>query len=182
MVPKKGPLLTVEAFARAVETCPNLRLDLVGDGPLFGAAVDLVDALRLGGRVIFHGSLPNDDVLDLMERADVFLQHSLTDPATGDEEGLPVAILEAMSRSLPVVATRHAGIPEAVVDGATGLLVDEGDVATMAERIAYLYGEPVVRQAMGRRGWAWALEHFSWARERAALLELLGLDDVDATW
>ena len=62
-----------------------------------------------------------------MEAADVLIQHSVVDPATGDEEGLPVAILEGMGCGLPVVATRHAGIPESVVEGETGMLVDEGD-------------------------------------------------------
>ena len=60
-----------------------------------------------------------------MKKAHIFLQHSVTCPITGDEEGVPVAILEAMASGLPVVSTFHAGIPEAVVDGKTGFLVSE---------------------------------------------------------
>ena len=60
------------------------------------------------------------------------VEHSITNPENGDEEGLPAAIQEAMAHGMAVVSTRHAGIPEAVVEGQTGLLVDEGDVEGMA--------------------------------------------------
>jgi glycosyltransferase involved in cell wall biosynthesis len=110
-----------------------------------------------------------------MRDADMFLQHSITDPATGDEEGLPVAVLEAMANALPVVATRHAGIPEAVLEGATGYLVDEGDTASMADRIVALARDADRRRNMGRAGWQRAGENFSREKERAALLNILGL-------
>jgi len=108
-----------------------------------------------------------------MDEADIFVQHSMTDPETGDEEGLPVAILEAMSAALPVVSTRHAGIPEAVVDGSTGYLVNEGESAAMAERLIILARNHDLREPLGAAGWARAKEHFTWDRERASLLHIL---------
>src|SRR5690606_2027114 len=96
-------------------------------------------------------------------------------PGTGDEEGLPVAILEAMASGLPVVSTRHAGIPEAVIEGTTGYLVDEGDTAGMAAHVVRLARDAELRRRMGHAGWQRALQSFSWPRERARLLELLGL-------
>jgi glycosyltransferase involved in cell wall biosynthesis len=175
MAPKKAPLLTLEAFRRASETCPNLRLDYVGSGALYPAAQQFVRAFNLDDQVSLHGERPNQFVQLLMRGADIFLQHSMTDPVTGDEEGMPVAILEAMANGLPVVSTRHAGIPEAVEDGASGYLGAEGDSVGMAERLCILAQDSDARRRMGEAGWVRAKEHFSWHQERTSLLRLLGL-------
>src|SRR4051794_36718850 len=111
LVAKKSPLTTISAFAAVAADHPALRLDVVGDGPLLDAAADLVGRTGLTDRVTLHGAQPPAFVLDLLRRSHVFAQHSVVDPTTGDEEGLPVAVLEAMAAALPVVATRHAGIP-----------------------------------------------------------------------
>ncbi|HEY8510006.1 MAG TPA: glycosyltransferase, partial [Steroidobacteraceae bacterium] len=105
--------------------------------------------------------------------ADLFLQHSVVDPVTGDEEGLPVAILEASASALPVVSTVHAGIPEAVDDGVSGFLVKEGDVQGMADAIVALASDGQRRIEMGLAGWRRVREQFSTAREREAFNELL---------
>jgi len=86
-----------------------------------------------------------------------------------------VSILEAMASALPVVSTRHAGIPEAVFDGVTGFLVEPGDSVAMAEQILKLASDPVQRQELGLAGWRYARDHFTWERERASLLHVLGL-------
>jgi colanic acid/amylovoran biosynthesis glycosyltransferase len=175
MVRKKAPLLTLEAFRRASTSCASLHLDYVGGGDLLPAAQQFVRDYDLANRVKLHGTQPNEMVQRLMRDSDIFLQHSITDPETGDEEGLPVAILEAMAQSLPIVSTRHAGIPEAVDEGVTGYLVDEGDSTAMAERLIALSQKPAQRQTMGRAGWQKAKEVFSWEKERTDLLDLLGL-------
>lgn len=175
MVAKKAPGLLIEAFRQALRMNSRLRLDYIGDGELFNEAGALVRQHGLEDKITLHGNRAHDVVLGLMSTADIFLQHSRTDPATGDEEGLPVAILEAMAQGLPVVATRHAGIPEAVIDGATGYLVNSGDVAGMATAIARLANQPELRMRLGEAGWRRASLHFSWQRERLALLELLNL-------
>jgi glycosyltransferase involved in cell wall biosynthesis len=176
MVGKKAPLLVLEAFRRAVAGEPGLRLDYVGDGPLLSAARQYV-AVHHMTSVTLHGSVPNSRVRALMNAADVFVQHSITDGDTGNQEGLPVAILEAMAAGLPVVSTSHAGIPEAVRDTRTGFLVPEGDTAGMAEAILTLVGSRELRTSMGIAGWELAHERFAWARERAGLLTVLGLRD-----
>jgi len=175
MVAKKAPILTLDAFRRAAESCPALRLDYIGEGQLLSAVHQFVRAFDLSDRVTLHGGQCNEFVQELMMKADVFLQHSMTDPETGDEEGLPVAILEAMANSLPVVSTRHAGIPEAVLDGVTGYLVEEGDSGGMADRIITLAGNPDLRCCMGEAGWNRAKAYFSWEKEKAELLSILGL-------
>jgi len=175
MVSKKAPILLLDAFRRAAEVCPELRLDYAGGGELLPAAEQFVHAFGLAERVRLHGPQPSDAVHDLLGKADLFLQHSIVDPATGDEEGLPVSILEAMAQGLPVISTRHAGIPEAVAEGETGFLVAEGDTRAMADRIVRLAGRPELRRDMGVGAWIRARELFSWERERASLLDLVGL-------
>lgn len=178
MVPKKSPLSAVKAFAAASELRPKLRLDFIGGGPELRPVAQFVERHPpVAGTIVLHGAQPNAVVQQAMCAAEIFIQHSLSDPETGDEEGLPVAILEAMAAGLPVVATRHSGIPEAVEDGVTGYLVDEGDTAAMADRIVRLARDPERRTTMGRAGWARARDRFSWARERDALLRTLRQSD-----
>jgi colanic acid/amylovoran biosynthesis glycosyltransferase len=175
MVAKKAPLLTLEAFRRARMQFNDVSLDFIGSGPLLAAATQFVREHDLSEVVRLHGDQPPEVVHDLMRRADIFLQHSITDPLTGDEEGLPVAILEAMSHALPVIATQHAGIPEAIEDGESGFLVPEGDVEAMAARISRLVQSDDHRARLGIKAWETALAKFSWERERSQLLELLQL-------
>lgn len=176
MVRKKAPLTLIRAFATAAASVPDLRLDLVGDGPLLPAVRKLVADEALEGKVIVHGSQPNDVVQQLLARADIFVQHSVVDVETGDSEGLPVAILEAMAHGLPVVATRHAGIPEAIEDGVSGELVEEHDWVTMAARLVELSCNPAQRRALGRAAWERAKERYAWPSQRLALLDVLGLE------
>jgi colanic acid/amylovoran biosynthesis glycosyltransferase len=176
MVAKKAPLLTLAAFRIAHEARPALRLDFIGHGELLSAASCFVRDAGLGAAVSLLGFQPPPVVRQKMMEADVFVQHSVVDPATGDEEGLPVAILEAMSCRLPVVSTRHAGIPEAVIEGQTGLLVDEGNIEGMAERIISLADNDTMRRSMGDAAWQRAKDLFTWESERASLLRLLKLD------
>jgi glycosyltransferase involved in cell wall biosynthesis len=174
MVAKKAPIFVLDALRRAGEKSHRrLHLDYVGAGDLLPAAQQFVRAFGLEDRVTLHGGVHGGEVRRLLERADIFVQHSITDPLTGDEEGLPVAILEAMALTLPVVSTTHAGIPEAVIDGVTGCLVDEGDIVGMADRIVTLAEDTGLRSRMGIAGWERVKRFFTWERERADLLRLL---------
>ena len=175
MVPKKAPLITIRAFEKASLECPNLHLDFVGDGVLFSTVEDYVEKSQLVDKMTLHGSQPNNVVLDMMQRAQIFLQHSMTDPQTGNEEGLPVAILEAMANGLPIVTSKHAGIPEAVVSGANGYLVNERDENSMAQCIIDLYNDSAMREKLGRNSWLRAKGNFSWEVERRQLIKIMDL-------
>jgi glycosyltransferase involved in cell wall biosynthesis len=166
MVPKKAPIVLLESFRLAAQRDPALTLDYIGGGPLFPAAAQFVRACGLEDRVRLHGIAPEAVKQQLLGECGVFVQHSMTDPETGDEEGLPAAIQEAMAAGMAVVSTRHAGIPEAVIEGETGLLVDEGDVQAMAEAFV-LIGDRA--GAMGRAGHAEAHAKHAWACERGRL-------------
>ncbi len=173
MTAKKGPIYLLEAFRRAVARDPALSLDYVGGGELLSAARQFVDATGLDDRVTLHGAASEAVKQRLLAECGVFVQHSLTDPATGDEEGLPASIQEAMANGLAVVSTRHAGIPEAVEDGRTGLLVDEGDVGAMAEAIL---AAPARAAELGAAGARRAASLYGWEHERARLLAWLMAD------
>lgn len=174
-VEKKAPQCTIEAFARISSRHPAARLEMVGDGPLLAACRTLAAALGVHDRVIFHGSRDHTFVHAAMARAAVFVQHSVTAP-NGDTEGLPVAILEAMACGLPVVATLHAGIPEAVVEGDNGYLVPELDVQRMADAIDAVLSNAALRERMGRTARSRARAHFSAERQISRLRAILGLE------
>ena len=177
-VEMKAPDLTVEAFARIADRFPQARLDLVGDGELMPRVAALVAEKRLGDRVTLHGYQSLAACAALMARAAVFVQHSRTD-SRGRVEGFPVAIAEAMASALPVVSTRHSGIPEHVEHGVSGLLVAEGDVAGMAEALARLVADPDEARAMGRAGRAYALAHLDRAEAHRRLRALMGLPEPE---
>ena len=174
LVEKKAPHLTIEAFARVGEQFPDAELDLVGEGPLRDRCTTLIHDLKVADRVRMHGARPHQFVTDLMQRASLFVQHSVTGQ-DGDTEGLPVAILEAMSAALPVVSTRHSGIPEAVEEGVTGLLVDEHDVSGMTDAMAQLLGDAARATEMGTAGRQRVIRRFTQEQAGDRLRGILGL-------
>jgi glycosyltransferase involved in cell wall biosynthesis len=167
-VAKKGPLQTIRAFARQ----PIGELWMVGDGPLFEDARRLVQDLQLQSRVCFLGVKTQPEVADLMRQVRVFVQHSLIAP-DGDSEGNPVSVMEAQLSGLPVVATRHAGIPDVVLDGCTGLLVEEGDVQGMAAAMERLMADPGLAARFGRAGRDRVLAGFTLGHHLQALTGFL---------
>ena len=176
IVEKKGPMLTLKAFQIAHREHPNLRLEMIGRGPLLETCREYCREHGLSDVVTLHGGIGHDFVKERLRAADIFVLHSMRD-SNGNEEGLPVSLLEGMANGLPVVSTIHAGIPEAVTDGETGYLVREGDIEAMAGRISQLAGNADLRRSMGQAGRARAAERFSVEWEMRRLRELMfGID------
>jgi colanic acid/amylovoran/stewartan biosynthesis glycosyltransferase WcaL/AmsK/CpsK len=154
LVEKKGPILLVRAFREALDRIPknvDLVLDMIGEGPLRLALESEIARLELGANVRLLGALPHAVVSRRMQEAHLYIQHSVT-ADDGDQEGHPIALMEASACGLPIVGTRHNGFPEVVLDGRTGYLVDEGDVCGMGERIAHLVRNPKDWAELGARG------------------------------
>jgi colanic acid/amylovoran biosynthesis glycosyltransferase len=154
-VDKKAPILTLLAFKRVAQEFADARLVMGGEGELRESTGRAAVALGLEEKVEFPGILRRDDVLRHFQQAAIFVQHSVVPECgayAGDSEGTPVALLEAMSCGLPVVSTRHGGIPDAVEHGAQGLLVKEGDVSSMAAAMTDLLRSPEKCTLMGRQG------------------------------
>ncbi len=165
MIPKKAPFFLLEAFRKALATSPHLRLDYIGTGPFFESVQEYVRASRLENSVTLHGITSEDVKHRLLSECGVFVQHSVTGK-NGDEEGLPAAIQEAMAAGMAVVSTRHTGIGEAVIEGVTGLLVDEGDVEGMSEAFLKV---PSCAANFGAAGYQEAVSKHAWHYERDRL-------------
>ena len=136
---KKGHRVLLDAFA-ATPGLADVRLMLVGDGTLRGSLEAHATMLGIRDRVTFCGT--RRDLGDLLAAMDIFALPSLW-------EGLPLALILAMGAARPVVATGIAGIPEAVTDGKTGLLVPPGDSAAIGAALARLCADPAERRRMG---------------------------------
>ncbi len=149
-VDKKAPHLTVLAFKKVAEACPDARLIMVGDGELQEACKQLTKALHMADIVEFTGARPHTEVAALMRKVRGFVLHSVT-TSDDDMEGTPVSVLEAGAAGLPVVSTRHAGIKDVVIHGETGFLVDEGDIEAMAAYVLQLVRDPDLAARLGQR-------------------------------
>ena len=172
LVPQKGVAQCIDAFARVHREFEHSTLYVVGDGPERSRLEALAADYGLRDAVTFTGALNSQEVRDQMQEADVFLQHSLTH-ASGWVEGFGVSIAEAASMALPVVVTRSGGIPDQVIDGVTGYLVEERDVRAMARAMRRLAGSQEQRQRMGDAGRARMIKCFDTDRQVAQLERVL---------
>ena len=151
-VEKKGLPYALRAFALVAAKHPKLKLTVIGDGKMRKELEVLVQKLAIGPLVKFMGYATPDKYLQAMADADIFLSPSVT-AADGDTEGgSPVTLIEAQALGTPVVSTFHADIPEVVIDGQTGLLSKEKDVAMLANNLEKLVKEPDLRRKMGYAG------------------------------
>lgn len=169
---KKGLEYGVEAVARLAKRWPNLRYRIAGEGPLRGALERRIADLDAGGAVQLLGPLGHEQVAALLRESHVLLAPSVT-AADGDEEGIPVALMEAMAAGMPVLSTYHAGIPELVEDGVSGFLVAERNTEALAGALERLLREPERWGAMGRAGRARVEAEFDSDRLNVRLEKML---------
>jgi glycosyltransferase involved in cell wall biosynthesis len=144
----KGHRFAFEAFAGLLRKHPGATLHLFGEGPLETELRVRAEALGIAGAVQFRGLVPIEALRAELASADFALQPSVT-AADGRAEGLPNVVLEELAMGLPVVASRHAGIPDAVVPEETGLLVEEGDVAGLEAAMLRLTDDRALRLRLG---------------------------------
>ncbi len=141
LVEKKGILFGVRAVARLAAQGLDLRYEIIGDGPLRESIEREAARLGMADRVTVSGWQDQSSVRAAIDRAHVLLAPSVT-AADGDQEGIPVVLMEAMAAGLPVVSSRHSGIPELVEDRVSGRLVAERDDAALADAIAEMVAAP----------------------------------------
>ena len=144
LVEKKGFDHLVDAIDLLAREGRQVRLDLIGTGAVEDALRAQVDRLGLGDAVRFLGPLPQERIREAVTHAAVLAAPCVVG-ADGNRDGLPTVILESLALGTPVVATPVTGIPEAVDDEITGLLVPEGDAAALARAIARLLDDPELR-------------------------------------
>jgi glycosyltransferase involved in cell wall biosynthesis len=166
-VEKKGIDDLIEAAA--IVEHPPPRILLIGAGPLEDPMRER--AAQLGLNATFLGQQPPSVVARCMAESKVFVSPSRT-AANGEAEGLPTTILEAASLGLPTVSTFHSGIPEAVIDGDTGLLCPEGDRPALARSIHRLLADDALRTRLGQQARRHAETHFDLEKQTQVLEEI----------
>jgi glycosyltransferase involved in cell wall biosynthesis len=137
------------------------RYVIGGEGPERGFLEALVDELGLGGRVHFKGSVVGEEKWRLLRNGDVFVMPSRLDSTISWQEGFGIAFVEAAAFGVPAVGSRSGGIPDAVVDGETGILVPEESPSELADALTFLYRNPEIRNEMGRAARERARREFS---------------------
>ncbi|WP_299123552.1 glycosyltransferase [uncultured Winogradskyella sp.] len=169
---KKAPYYTIMAFKEVAVKYRDARLLLAGDGALLNVCQNLAKQYGLENQVKFLGVITPDEYRAFLRESLAFVQHSITS-ANGDMEGTPLAILEASVAGLPVISTRHAGIPDVIMDGKTGLLSDEHDVAAMAQNMLKLLQDNDFAQRLGSEGNKHIIKSFSIKRHIEVLQNVL---------
>ncbi len=172
LVKRKGIKYLVQAMPRILHTLPKATLVIVGDGPERRDLEAEVKRLKLNGSVAFYGKATEDNLIRLYRTSDVFILPAIVDP-DGNTEGLGVVLLEAMAMQKPVVASKVGGIPEAVVHGQTGVLVEPGKPEELAQAITYLLRNEQTSAKMGEEGRQRVKRIFDWDIIASDFLELL---------
>ncbi len=151
-IPRKGHAELLDAWGEVVTACPDARLLLFGRGPEEEALQQRVADSVAGSTIRFAGF--HDNIREFIGHADV-----LVHPA--HREGLGIALLEAQAAGVPVVASAAGGIPEAVADGESGILLEPGSVKQLGMTLTKVLRDADLRKRMGARGREHVAEHFS---------------------
>jgi colanic acid/amylovoran biosynthesis glycosyltransferase len=175
LVEKKTPRPLIQAFAKIADA-NDLRLEFIGSGPEEATAKALTQELGIAERAIFTGDLSHDEVVTRMAKANFYFQHFQT-PENGDTEGMPNVIQEAMACGLPIVTTRHAGIPDHLEDGINARLVEPGDVDGFASAINELCASVPQQERLGRAARNYAVENLDYRISHQRIEQFMGLQE-----
>ena len=173
LVPRKGQDVLIRAMSRIRARVTDAALLIVGSGPYRDTLEAMANA-EVAGSVVFAGQVPEEDLPGYYRSGEVFAMPCRTRRGGLEVEGWGNVFIEAAACGRPVVVGDSGGAREALVDGATGLLVEGRDVAGVAEAVASLLEDPARARAMGAAGRARVERHFTWPRAAAQLVGWLG--------
>jgi colanic acid/amylovoran biosynthesis glycosyltransferase len=151
LIEKKGLPVTLRAFAVFLGQHSNAKLTIAGEGPLLGQLQNLTRELNIDGRVSFTGFISQEQLREIYYGSHIFLHPSQTGH-DGNQEGIPNSMLEAMASGLPIFATQHGGIPEAIQNGVSGVLVPERDHEKLATALLDAVKDPGFLSRIARNG------------------------------
>lgn len=171
LVEKKGIGDLIEACRLLALRGERVECDIVGDGPLRDELAKRIADAGLADAVRLHGALPQEAVLALMRRAGAMVLPCVVS-ASGDQDGLPTVLLEALAAGLPAISTRVAGIPEIIEHERSGLLVEPGAPAQLADAIARLIASPALSAQLAAGGRERAEQLFDLGRNVSSLRQL----------
>ncbi len=159
LIEKKGLETSLRAFANFAAKYPRSKFTIAGEGPLLEQLQQTAGELGVAEKLSFPGFISQRELRDLFYDAHIFLHPSETG-SDGNQEGVPNSMLEAMASGLPAFATAHGGIPEAIEDGVSGVLVSEGDDAALSRALLAAAEQRDVLTKLAERGAATVLEKF----------------------
>lgn len=171
LVDRKGADDLIRAFSDLNGKAGEARLEIVGDGPEMGRLQELARELGVSDRTRFFGTLRGRTLYERFANAYVFAMPSKT--AKGDVEGFGTVFLEAGLFGKPSVGTRSGGIPEAIRDGETGILVPEHDPKTLSDALGVLLADEKMTLRLGKNAREMVSTKFTWDASTAALVQLL---------
>ncbi|KEY57832.1 glycosyltransferase [Serratia sp. DD3] len=160
LVEKKGTSTLISALHKIVKKLDGHKLVIIGEGPLYSQLSGQVSSLGLSEHIIFAGGQPHSEVMKWMRKSSMLVLPSVK-AKSGDSEGLGMVLLEAAATGLPIIGTRHGGIPEVVIDEKNGYLVDEFDVNSLSEKILHLINDSKLRRIMGGNARTHIVENFN---------------------
>src|SRR5256884_2907981 len=180
LIEKKGLPVTLRAFAAFLGKYPKVTLTIAGEGPMLGELQTLARELNVDARVSFTGFISQEQLRDIYYRSHIFLHPSQTG-RDGNQEGIPNSMLEAMASGLPVFATQHGGIPEAIEHGVSGGLVPERDDKALERALFEAAQDRHFLSGIGRAGAEAVAEKFDQSTQVRRLediyLRLIGRSD-----
>ncbi len=173
LVSRKGHVRVLDAMALLRRQWPaiDIRYDIVGDGPYLETIARRISELGLDDRVTIARDVADDQLSDHYAAADIFVEPVVADSV--DREGFGMVYLEAALHGVPSVATDMRGVDEAVLDGITGILVKDGDIAALADAVYLLAMSDAERQRLGEAAYRRAADEFTNERQLEKLKEYL---------
>ncbi len=151
LIEKKGLSVTLRAFSTFLKQHPNATLTIAGEGPLLSELQKFARESGIADRVSFTGFVSQEQLREIYYRSHIFVHPSQTG-RDGNQEGIPNSMLEAMATGLPVFATEHGGIPEAIENGVNGMLVLECDHEALAQAMLNAAQDPGLLSRIARAG------------------------------
>lgn len=171
LVEKKGIEYLIEAMPQVLQKHPEQTLTIVGDGPLRESLLDLCQRHRIAPRVIFAGSLVNRQIPAYLRAAAVTIFPSVVTDS-GDQEGAPVAVMEALACACPTILSEYPGARDIIADGETGLVVAQKSPEGIAQAINVLLDNPELQRKLGDAGRKRVLRDYDWTVVSAQFLAL----------
>lgn len=171
LVYTKGHTFLLEAVAKLRKQKRNVKLQIVGGGPLESELHELANQLEITEHVTFTGKMFQEEIIQQYRASDMFVLACAISP-DGDMDGLPVVLVEALAMRIPTISTRVSGVPEIVQDGVTGLCVPPHDSEALASAMAYMIDHPDEANRMATAGRQVVAKQFDRHKSARKLLQL----------
>lgn len=173
LVARKGQDMVIKALPEILETVPDVTYLIVGEGPYRRQLESLAEAVGVADRVVFAGVVPTDRLLDTYAQCDAFAMVSRELPEQCEVEGFGIVYLEASACGKPVIGSYSGGVPDAIADGESGLLVDPETPSEIARAAVRILSNPSLGRQLGQQGRERVLREFTLARLGARIEEVL---------